>query len=92
MLQTPPGRAHAQLRQPVSTRRAASLMREALQGNEGANDCHPGLWGYVAAALQSATQAQSHCHKVCPICGKWCVQPPGHGGRCYCPNQHSGYW
>jgi|GEM_PF-7003986 len=40
----------------------------------------------------SNARAQAHCHNVCPVCGEWCVQPPGHGGPCYCRNQHSGYW
>ena len=25
-------------------------------------------------------------------CGKQCLQPAGHGGACYCENNHSGYW
>jgi hypothetical protein len=25
-------------------------------------------------------------------CGKQCLQPAGHGGPCYCENNHSGYW
>jgi hypothetical protein len=31
---------------------------------------------------------------VCPVweCKKWCLQPAGHGGPCYCENNHSGYW
>jgi hypothetical protein len=67
-------------------------MLEALKDNGIANEYEAVLGKYVSEVPKNGAHAQSHCHKVCPVCGKWCVQPPGHGGPCYCPNQHSGYW
>ncbi len=42
--------------------------------------------------MNTASSTQSHCYKVCPMCGTSCIQPPGHGGQCRCENNHEGYW